>query len=306
MAHITVQRVADYVSVIRFANPPEGFLTPGMLPALERAVEAAAGDPEVRVIVLTGGLPRVFIQHYWDPDARLHGTEATSSGGTSALPAAYPVRLRELCDRIELCAKPVIAAINGTCLGGGLELALACDLRIAQAGAYSIGPTEIHLGVLPGSGGTQRLVRLVGAARAFELIALGMTLSPDGAASHGLVNFVTPNALEASLVLARRLASRPPKALAHLKALVNRASGCVAPDGAPEEETVCLELWNSDEAVTRMGAFNRGEFDVRDGYPGDILGGILGGIPGGIPGGVPAKDIRKSVPEDGSPRLRIV
>jgi enoyl-CoA hydratase len=290
MAQITVQRIDDYICVIRFVNPPEGFLTPAMLPALQKALDAAGSDPQVRVIVLTGGLPRVFIQHYWDPDAHLHAKDAASSSATSVLAAAFPVRLRELCDTIELCTKPVIAAINGTCLGGGLELALACDLRVAQAGNYSIGPTEIHLGVLPGSGGTQRLVRLLGAACAFELIALGMTLSPDGAASHGLVNFVTPNALEASLALAQRLASRPPKALAHLKTLVNRASMGAACEGVKEEETFCLELWNSDEAVARMSAFNRGEFDVRDGYP----------------TAVPARETREGLPERAPPRLHII
>jgi enoyl-CoA hydratase/carnithine racemase len=257
MSQITAERVDDSISVIRFVNPPEGFLTPGMLPALEATFTAAARDPTVRVIVLTGGVTRIFVQHYWDPEMR--------PGGAESVPAAFPRRLRTLCEHIENCDKPVIAAINGTCLGGGLELALACDFRVAQAGLYSIGTTEIHLGVLPSAGGVPRLLRLLGAARAFECIALGMTFTPEVAAARGLVSFVATHALEASLVLARRLTTLPPRALAHLKTLVNRDSS-----SAHDCEALHLELWKSREAAIRMTAFNRGEFDVRDGYPGDV------------------------------------
>jgi enoyl-CoA hydratase/carnithine racemase len=260
MAQITSERVDDYISVIRFLNAPEGFLTPGMLPALAATFEVAAHDPTIRAVVLTGGLSRVFIQHYWDPDAL--------AAGVDPVRAAFPNRLRDLCDRIESCDKPVIAAINGTCMGGGLELALACDFRVAQAGVYSIGTTEIHLGVLPGGGGTQRLVRLLGAARALELISLGLTFRPEEAAARGLVNFCAPRALEASLALAQRLAAQPAQALAHLKKLVNRASFAAGSENeAREIDALCRELWSSQEATRRMTAFNRGEFDMRDAYP---------------------------------------
>ena len=261
MSQITSERVDDYISVIRFINAPEGFLTPQMLPALANTFAVAADDPTVRVVVLTGGLSRVFIQHYWDPDAL--------AAGVDPVDAAFPNKLRELCDRIETCDKPVIAAINGTCMGGGLELALACDFRVAQAGAYSIGTPEIHLGVLPGGSSMNRLVRLLGTARAMELLSLGMTFRPDDAAARGLVNFVAPRALEASLILARKLAGQPAKALAHLKVLLNRASQPLGPNTeARDTEALCLELWASSEATARMSAFNRGEFDMRDGYPG--------------------------------------
>ena len=273
MGQITAERIDDSIAVLRFVNPPEGFLTPQMLPALATQFSVAAADPTVRVIVLTGGLTRVFIQHYWDPDARVagdaRGVSDARAVGEDSLPAAFPHRLRELCDHVESCQKPVIAAINGTCLGGGLELALACDFRVAQAGEYSIGATEIHLGLLPGAGGIARLVRLLGAARAYEMIALGMTFAPGDAATSGLVSFVAPHALDAALVLAHRLASLPMKALAHLKTLVNRAahSSHANPNADNRDaEALCLELWATREAATRMKAFNRGEFDVRDGY----------------------------------------
>jgi enoyl-CoA hydratase/carnithine racemase len=257
MSQITAERIDDSIAVIRFVNPPEGFLTPGMLPALEATFDAAARDPTVRVIVLTGGVTRVFVQHYWDPEVR--------PGEGDAVPAAFPRRLRTLCEHIENCDKPVIAAINGTCLGGGLELALACDFRVAQAGLYSIGTTEIHLGVLPAAGGVPRLMRLLGAARAFECVALGMTFTPEVAAARGLVSFVATHALEASLVLARRLTALPARALASLKMLVNRDPG-----PTQDLEALHLELWKSREAAVRMSAFNRGEFDVRDGYSGNM------------------------------------
>ena len=268
MAQITTQRVDEGICVIRPVNPPEGFLTPAMLPALRSAFDAASADSTVRVIVLTGGLNRVFIQHFWDPERCPQAPGPAASAEARPVPAAFPRRLRELCERIELSPKPVIAAINGTCLGGGLELALACDLRVAQAGHYSIGPTEIHLGVLPAAGGTQRLVHLIGAARAFEVIALGRTLSPEAAAAIGLVCQVAANALDESLRLARQLAARPGQALAHLKTLIRQAhEGGTAADRAGRTETLCLDLWNSSEAVSLMNAFNRGEFDIREGYP---------------------------------------
>jgi enoyl-CoA hydratase/carnithine racemase len=272
MAQIIAERVEDYVCVIRLVNAPEGFLTPGMLPALASAIDSAAATPAVRAIVLTGGQSRVFVQHYWDTDATVQLTEETQSTEGRALPASFPNRLRALCTRIERCPKPVIAAINGTCLGGGLELALACDFRVAQAGDYSIGFTEIHLGVLPGGGGTQRLVRLLGAARAFEMIALAKMLTPEEAASRGVVNFVAPSALEGSMKLARRLAAQPAKALAHLKTLVNAAKEPGASEAhAHDEEAMCLDLWESREAAVRMTAFNRGEFDVREDYPESVV-----------------------------------
>jgi enoyl-CoA hydratase len=284
MSQITVERVDESIAVIRFVNPPEGFLTPGMLPALEATFAEAASDPTVRVIVLTGGVTRVFIQHYWDPEV--------PPTGTDSVPAAFPRRLRALCERIENCDKPVIAAINGTCLGGGLELALACDFRVAQSGLYSIGTTEIHLGVLPAAGAVPRLVRLLGAARAFEIISLGMTFTPEVAAARGLVNFVATHALEASLVLARRLAAQPARALANLKKLVSRASH----SETQEAEALYLELWGTREAATRMAAFNRGEFDVRDGYPSDRL---RTAAPRAV---TPVQ----SAPKNGRPKLRIV
>jgi enoyl-CoA hydratase/carnithine racemase len=289
MSQITAERVDESITVIRFVNAPEGFLTPQMLPALEATFEAAARDPTVRAIVLTGGLTRVFIQHYWDPDMRPSRDEP--------VPAAFSGRLRTLCDLIENCDKPVIAAINGTCLGGGLEIALACDFRVAQAGLYSIGTTEIHLGVLPTGGGMARLVHLVGAARTFELIALGMTFTPDVAAARGLVSFVATHALEASLVLARRLVAQPPRALAHLKMLVNRTSSAMLSEAEVREaEALCLELWGSREATQRMSAYNRGEFDVRDGYPVD-------GLRTSTPRGLPSS---QGVPKRTRPNLRSV
>jgi enoyl-CoA hydratase/carnithine racemase len=168
---------------------------------------------------------------------------------------------------------------------------------VAQAGLYSIGTTEIHLGVLPASGGMARLVRLLGAARAFEVIALGMTFTPEVAAARGLVNFVATHALEASLVLARRLVAQPPRALAHLKTLVNRTSTAMLSEAdVREAEALCLELWGSREATARMSAFNRGEFDIRDGYPGD-------GLRAGAPRSVPPS---QSVPRSTRPKLRSV
>ena len=185
------------------------------LNALSTALEGALGDalrsPELRAaraVVITGG-PRSFSAgadvselRDQDPAAILDYYRATG--------AVY--------ERVAALPQPTIAAIAGWCLGGGLELALACDFRVAEAGA-AFGLPEVRIGILPSSGGTHRLARLVGAARAKELVLLRERIGADEAAAFGLVTEVVPDGggLDRALELATGLAELPPLAAAVAK-----------------------------------------------------------------------------------------
>ncbi len=143
---------------------------------------------------------------------------------------------------------PVIAAINGPARGGGVEIALACDLRVVSENA-SLGLVQVNLGLTPGWGATQRLVYLVGYARAFELLTFGRVLSASEALAFGLANRVAPvnGALELALELGRALRSQPQSAVQALKRIL-RASCRLAPDEARQAEQVeFIPLWTGPE-----------------------------------------------------------
>jgi enoyl-CoA hydratase len=157
---------------------------------------------------------------------------------------------------LERMWKPTIAAINGVALGGGCELAGACDLRLASTRAR-LGQPEINLGLIPGWGGTQRLARLVGLGFAKELVFTGRTVDAEEALARGLVNAVyEPDELiEKALETARLLASKSPKALAHAKEACNRALQGEHRANLDQEASLFAMLFASDDAKEGMSAF---------------------------------------------------
>jgi enoyl-CoA hydratase/carnithine racemase len=179
--------------------------------ALEGALDAALDRPEVRdaaAVVITGG-PRAF-------SAGADVSEMRALEPAAIL--AYYRATGAVYERVAALAQPTFAAIAGWCLGGGLELALACDFRIAERSAR-FGLPEVRIGILPSSGGTHRLVRLVGAARAKELVLLRERIAADEARAFGLVTEVVADggALDRAVALARELAELPPLAVAIAK-----------------------------------------------------------------------------------------
>jgi 3-hydroxyacyl-CoA dehydrogenase len=200
-----VQAVSGYrvdrsVAVITFANPPVNGLAHAVRGGVATALERARTDPAVRAIVLTGagGL------FSGGADIREFGTPASTAEPT----------LRQLVERVETSTKPVIAAIAGACLGGGLELAMAAHYRVASGNA-TLGLPEVKLGLLPGAGGTQRLPRLVGAERAIEMIVGGEPVPASGLAGTALLDRVLDgDPLEAAMSLASSseiAMTRPPR-----------------------------------------------------------------------------------------------
>jgi enoyl-CoA hydratase len=159
-------------------------------------------------------------------------------------------------DRLKRIKKPVIAAVSGFCLGGGNELAMACDMIVASETAR-FGQPEINIGVMPGAGGTQRLTRAVGKALAMEVVLNGRMLTADEAARFGLVNRVVPVEvyLDEALKLAQEVAARAPLAIRLAKESVNNAFETSLADGLADERRTFYVLFSSEDQKEGMAAF---------------------------------------------------
>jgi enoyl-CoA hydratase len=248
------------VAVVRFNNPPRGYLNAAQTRELAEAVGALANDEAARVLVFTGAVPGVFIRHYDVGEIIGAAHSITAAGldeaGLMAAAAAGNDVTRTF-DLIDTLAKPTIAAINGFCQGGGFELALCCDIRIAEPGDYRIGLPETNVGIFPGAGGTERLPRLIGEARALELILRGRTVGPEEALALGLVHeLAAEGALKRAMAVAAELAATPAGGLAEAKALVkNRASRDVEAATAHARGRFMALIAHDPDAVRLMKAF---------------------------------------------------
>lgn len=211
------QDVQGQTAVIRFVSDPAGTITNKGAALLADAVEAALTDPAIRAVVLTGGAPGVFIRHA-DVAQIARAAQALADGRSSpeAFLAAPFQRLGQLLDGAR---KPVIAAINGVCMGGGFEIALACTMRVAGADVAAIGLPEIRIDIFPGAGGTQRLARLIGRHRARLFMLAGAVLDAAQAAAAGLVDDIADDPLARALELAAGFVRRNPAAVAAIMAL---------------------------------------------------------------------------------------
>lgn len=236
--------------IIRYDNEPTGLMDGEGSTALLEAVNAAIGDPAIAVIVMTGADPDIFVRHY-DVAAIIAAAEALRAKaiGPSAF-STSPFFL--LCRACHDSPKPVIAAINGMCMGGGFELTLACDFRIASSKVTQIGLPEARIGIFPGGGGTQRLPRLIGEAKALDFILRGRVVDAAGARDLGIVHEVADDALAAALELAAELAQRTPAALAAAKAMVRGALDWDIDNGATNEQIAFAELIRDDPAAMKL------------------------------------------------------
>nr|WP_295970904.1 enoyl-CoA hydratase [uncultured Bacillus sp.] len=189
-------------------------LSTAMLEELSSILESCKFDPDVRCVVITGAGNRVFCA----------GADLKERAGMDALTVKRTVSLiRHTINQIEDLPLPVIAAVNGSALGGGLELALACDIRIAVEEAV-FGLTETSLGIIPGAGGTQRMPRLIGKGRAKEMIFTARKIDSWEAKEIGLVEYITgPEALlDKTFELARQIVRNAPIALAQAKFAIDK------------------------------------------------------------------------------------
>lgn len=214
-------------------------------------------DDSVRVVVLTGAGDKAFIA----------GADIAEFAERTALQQREVMLDRSLFNAIDSFPKPIIAMVNGYCLGGGCEVALACDLRIASDKA-SFGQPEINLGIIPGGGGTQRLTRLVGEGKAMEMILTGEIINPDTAFAIGLVNHVVPaDQLETKTMdIANRMAEKSPIALRLAKESVKLASRSNLDEGLRREVdlfALCFSSEDKDEGVKAFLEKRKPEFKGR-------------------------------------------
>lgn len=258
---LTLARQDARTACLRFHNPPHGFMDERTENELGSALDAIDAAPDLAAVVLTGAEDGVFIRHYdvGVLEARARAMAARGLKFTTDRPVPESPIHRCLA-RIEASPRIFIAALNGTAMGGGYELALACDLRYAQRGPWRIGLPETNIGLLPGAGGTQRLAALIGADRALESILLGRTFSPEEAAAAGLVHAcVEAPVLGYALGIAARLADRPLAALAHVKRLVRSAARVPFAQGLAEERTLFCDLMVNPATIEHMRQMNAGE-----------------------------------------------
>jgi enoyl-CoA hydratase len=227
-------------------NRPQALnaLSYGLVKDLSLALQTLDADDEIRVMIVTGG-EKVF--------AAGADIKEMASLGPFDSPVIERLAFR---DRIHDIAKPIIAAVSGFALGGGCELAMSCDIIIASETAR-FGQPEVNLGIIPGSGGTQRLTHILGKHRAMELILTGDFLTAGEAERLGLVNRVVPVELllEEALNTARRIATKPVLAIRAAKQAVLKAANAPLDEGLDYERKSFYLLLSSDDRREAMNAF---------------------------------------------------
>jgi len=249
-----ISSVSDGVAVIELNDPPANTYSYEMMRELDQAVLAARMDADVHVIVLTGAGERFFCAG---------ANIGMLQGADPRFKYYFCLHANETMNRLEQTPKLVIAAINGHCVGGGFEVAMAADLRVARTGAGKVGLPEVALGVLPGTGGTQRLVRLVGKAKAMELMVTGALMSVEDAAAAGLVHHVWGESVLAGrtfrdTVLDYAKTFVPPHraslAVGHIKRAVQSGAESAFNEGLALERELQQRLFESDDATEGLAA----------------------------------------------------
>jgi len=252
---------ANGVVTCTMANPPRHTLVAREVAELDLLLDALEARDDVRVLIFTGAAEGVFIAHYEV------GELAVSAERSRSQPAPAPSGVPQLHAfhrfilRLQRAPFVTIAAINGNTAGGGLEFALGCDFRLALAGDYRLGLPETSVGIIPGAGGTQRFARLLGTARALDLILFGQTLSPADALACGLVHRVyDKNAFRPSVeAFAAELASRAPIALAAAKRAIYEGSELPLVDALFVEQREFDRCMASQDAATAMRSWLDGK-----------------------------------------------
>ena len=234
----------DHIAVITIDHPPANAWNMATMLDFEKAVDDVENDKDVRVVVLTGAGEKCF-------SAGFDVSDAANSNVTSP-------KGRELWRRIDRFPKPVIAAINGFALGGGLELALCCQFRIMADGPkVMLGLTELNLGIIPGWGGTQRLPLVVGKAKALDMMLFSRKIGAKEALEIGLVNQIAApeNLMQDVLAFAGKLAQRPPIAVSCVLKAIAAGSYKGLDEGLRVEAEGSQVVGKSKDCVEGFSAF---------------------------------------------------
>ncbi|HBP88779.1 MAG TPA: enoyl-CoA hydratase [Nitrospiraceae bacterium] len=247
-AHIWLtEHVADHVATVTINYPPANVLTSQGLKELESTLDDLTNNDRVKVIIITG-TGRFFvagadIRMLAEIGSRQKGKEIALTG-------------QNLFNKIEKSPKTIIVAINGICLGGGLELALCCHIRLAAEG-IQLGLPEVNLGLIPGFGGTQRLSRIIGQSKATEMILTGDSLSAEDGKTCGLISevFSDKDLMPQAIGLASRIASKSQSAVRAALQAIQKGSDLKLREGLLVEATLFGELCESEDKQEGLAAF---------------------------------------------------
>jgi len=241
------------VAILTMSDPPANAYTHEMMKELDSAILEARFDTDVHVIVITGHGEKFFCA-----GANINMLKEADE----SFKYYFCLHANETLSRLEQTPKLVIAALNGHAVGGGLEIALACDLRVARKGAYRIGLPEVALGVLPGTGGTQRLSRTVGKSKAIEMMVEGKNLTAEQAQACGLVNKVWEAAnndafMKLVLEYAHEFVTpgRAALAVGRIKRAVQSGSEMALEQGLALERELQAELFATEDAQEGIAAY---------------------------------------------------
>jgi enoyl-CoA hydratase/carnithine racemase len=241
--------VEDKIAVLTIDHPPVNSFNVQVVTELEQAMDELLVDDEVKVIIITGGGTRAFIAGADIPEIKAaleqpDGLKETTGQGHA------------LFLKIEKATKPIIAAINGFCLGGGMELAMSCHMRVCSDRAQ-LGQPEINLGIIPGWGGTQRLPRLANRGKAIEMILTGDMITAQDAYRLGLVNKVVPHdaVLKEAQGLARKIASKSKLPVAAALRAITEGLAVPIEEGLKIEADEFDKLGSSEDAREGVSAF---------------------------------------------------
>lgn len=246
---IQIEHREKGVTWITIGNSPVNAVGEQLMQELEAAVDELESDPSVRVIVVTSNHPKIFLA-----GADLKGLMAATGemDGEDDPIAKQSARMQACFHKFSTIPKPVIAAINGHALGGGCELALACDFRIMSSG--KIGLTELSLGIIPGAGGSQRMTRLLGRAKATELIFTAKKLTPEEAYQIGLITQVAKDLEKETTAFAEQLAEGAIHSMGLAKQTINAAEKPIE-EGLKIEAKAFSKTFTTEEPGIGLTAF---------------------------------------------------
>jgi enoyl-CoA hydratase/carnithine racemase len=246
---VSVARERDGVALIRLNRPPANSYDRAFIDALNAAVDEVRWDEQVRGAVLVSDLPRFFSA----------GADVANFQRSSQQQRVMLIlHAHEVLLKIERTPKVFVAAIAGHAMGGGLEIALACDLRFAAEGDYRLALPEVTLGLLPGNGGTQRLPRLIGRARALDLMVTGTAVGPGRALELGIVDRLYPadRLVQEAVEYVARLARGPSLAIGNIKVATRLGADLPLEGGLALEREAVWRLFMSQDAAEGLAAFN--------------------------------------------------
>jgi enoyl-CoA hydratase len=247
------------VATVTYSSDPLNYLNMAALAEFDQLI-AEWEDPKYRVIILQSEPDEIgFFTHFSVEE--ILGIIGTPQ--TSRYSAAVVRQFKASLDRLAALPKVIIAALNGDTMGGGLELVMACDIRIGEEGDYRYGHPEVRLGIIPGAGGTQRLTRLIGHGAATELILRGRVIRPEEALRLGLVSEVVPDARARAREIADEIVTFPSTGVANAKRAINLGNDSGIQRGFEIESLAWMEAMQSDDALTAMKAFVEVPLDKR-------------------------------------------